>query len=539
MTRTRFLFGILGGLLLSSSALAGELPQGYLVWSKGTADDAASRQLFRMTMPGMVEQQALTAGEDVEPRISPDGKWIAYGKAKFLGGSDYHDFRLWQPYIVSIHGAGNGRKEIKIDDDGAWPSWSSSGALFYNQADGTQSRIMRVELDDRGRVARKDTWLVTKDIFSEYAELNECFVAPDESWFAGRTRGNTLQNGVSAFSVAPAQSFLLARAGSIGCMPFVAPSGVFGIIAGAGEGIRWGHSPFVANRIEDQLLIPPLSASHLAYHPGISTDEKWVLAAQGTDTDHNAGRYDLYIHPLDTATMTAGAGQVLTADGFNGWPHLWIGVPGPPPPPDPVIDDFHASSYTVSPGDTVTLTWSTFGADIVALDGIPVADVGSQNVQPAVSTSYALSASSSLLGQGEARSLTITVNATPLPVTFDPFAATPPRIIKGSSTVLSWQVSNATTLDLDGVSVSPVGTREVSPLVTTTYVLTAQGQTGPGQASVTVVVGELASGLVPDRGGFVCTLNPATGRSGKVGLVALGLAAVVVANLWRRSRRRR
>jgi hypothetical protein len=523
VTRARLLLGILAPLLLGSPARA-ELPQGYLVWSKGTADDPASRRLFRMTLPGMQEQQALTAGEDVEPRISPDGKWVAYAKAKFPGGSDYHDFRLWQPYVVSIHGAADGRKETKIDDDGAWPSWGASGVLFYDQAVGTHTQIMRVEIDEQGRVVRKQTWLSTQDLFPQYGELNECFVSPDETWFAARTRGNADQNGVAAFSMNPPAASLLARAGAIGCMPFVAPGGVFGVIAGASLGIRWGHNPFVPNRLVDQQLIAPLSASHLAYHPGISTDEKWALAAQGTDTDHNAGRYDLYIHALDTTTMTAGPGQALTSDGFNGWPHLWVGTPGPPPPPVPEVDDFYASTYTLSPGGTATLTWSTFGADLVTLDGAAVAAAGTLDVQPAVTTTYALAAASSLVTTSNARTLTITVNPTPLPVTIDAFAATPAKIVKGAGTVLSWQVSNAMAVALDGVRAAPIETRTVTPLATTTYTLTAQGQLEVASAQVTVVVEAMSSGLLPDRGGFVCRLGPLGGRTTGRGLLCLGLA---------------
>jgi hypothetical protein len=519
---------VLFGLWLAPAAVRAELPQGYLVWSRGTPDDPASRQIVRMTLPGLEDQQALTSGEDVEPRISPDGKWVAYAKAKFPGGSDYHDFTLWRPTVVSIHGAAAGRKEIKIDDDGAWPSWGGNGALFYNQADGTQSRIMRVELDEHGLVVRKQVWLTTKDVFPQYAELNECFVAPDESWFAGRTRGNATQNGVSAFVVTPPQSYLLAQSGSIGCMPFVAPGGAFAIIAGADLGIRWGASPLAANRKVDQLLIPPLSAGYLAYHPGISSDEKWVLAAQGTDTDHNAGRYNLYIHPLDTTSMTAGAGQALTSDGFNGWPHLWVGTPGPPPPPQPAVAEFYPSSYTVAPGETVTLTWSTFGADRVSLEGAPVLSDGTLDVSPVVTTSYTLSAQSSLVSDSDTRTLSIVVNPSPQPVSMDSFVANPPRITKGGSTVLSWQVSNATTLDLDGARTGPSGSREVSPLVTTTYVLTARGLGGPVQAQTTVVVDEPKSGLLPDRGGFVCALGSSDTGSAGGWLVALALTAMAI-----------
>ena len=519
-------------LLLAGSAQAAELPQGYLVWSHGNELDPASRQLYRMTLPAMDDVRVLTAGEDIEPRISPDGRWVAYAKAKFPGGSDYHDFQLWRPYIVSIHGTAPGRTEIKIDDDGAWPSWSDSGALFYDQAVGTHTRIVRVELDEQGHVVDKQTWLDTASAFPQYSELNECFVAPDETWFAARTRGNVEQNGVFALTTTPPAASLLARSGSIGCMPFVGPSGVFGVIAGAGLGIRWGHNPFVPGRLTDQPLIAPLTADHLVYHPGISTDERWALAAQGTDTDHNSGRYDLYIHALDTTTMTAGPGQVLTADGFNGWPHLWIGAPSLPPAPVPMVNDFYASSYTLSPGDAATLTWSTFGADIVTLDGAAVPAEGALAVQPVVTTTYVLGAASSVVTTSDARTVTITVNPIPLPVTVDLFAATPAKIAKGGSTVLSWQVSNATTVSLDGAQVTPSETRTVAPLVTTTYVLTAQGQLDTATAQVTVEVEAMATGLLPDRGGFMCALGH--GRTGRNALLCLAVAAA-----WRRRRRRR
>ena len=529
---------VLFGLSLGPQAVRAQVaaPQGYLVWSRGTPDDPASRKIYRMTLPAMDDQHALTSGEDVEPRISPDGNWIAYAKAKYPGGTDYHDFTLWRPYIVSIHGAAGGRKELKIDDDGAWPSWSASGALFYNQADGTQSRIMRVEIDDKGAVTKRQAWLSTSTLFSGYVELNECFLSPDETWFAGRTRGNTTQNGVSAFVVNPPQSCLVAQSGSIGCMPFVAPSGTFAIIAGAGLGIRWGQSPFFTNRLEDQLLIPPLTAAHLAYHPGVSSDEKWVLDAQGTDTDHNAGRYDLYMHPLDTTTMTVGTGQALTADGFNGWPHLWVGLPSLPPLPQPAIADFHASSYTVAPGETATLTWSTFGSDLVSLAGTPVSADGTLAVQPVTTTAYTLVAQSSQVSTSDTRSLTIAVNPIPLPVSIDVFTATPARITKGTSAILSWQVSNATTLSLDGVSVTPTGSIEVTPLATTTYVLGANGQSDTATAQVILIVDEPKSTLLPDRGGFVCSLGGLRASASRAWLAWLGLASVV---MWRRYRSRR
>jgi hypothetical protein len=525
-------FPALAIAFLALAAPAGAaLPTGYLVWSQGTADDPASRKIQRLTLPGLTDARALTAGEDIQPQVSPDGKWVAYAKAKFPGGSDYHDVKLWRLYLVSIHGAGQGRREIKIDDDGAWPSWSQSGALFYNQADGTHSRLVKVEIDDRGRVTRRQVVAATRDLFGDFAEVNEAAIAPDESWFVARTRGNAAQNGVGAFTVNPPGSLPLARAGDIGCIPRMAPSGRFALIAGATQGIRWGHGPQVPGRKEDQLLIPTKSPQHNAYHPGIATDERWVLSAQGTDADHNGGRYDLYIHALDPETMAISDEQMLTSAGFNGWPHLWVGAPGPAPPPRPEVAEFYPSSYTVAPGEAVTLTWTTFGADQVLLDDKPVSPEGNLQV-PQPGASHTLVARSSVVSDLDRRTLAITVNATPQPVAVDQFAAAQPRIQKGQSTTLSWQVRNATTLDLDGQRAAPIETREVSPLATTTYLLNARGFGGPVQAMVTVTVEAQQTGLLPDRGGFNCGLggaNSAADSGPPPGVLLVVLAGLMLA----------
>jgi hypothetical protein len=121
-------------------------------------------------------------------------------------------------------------------------------------------------------------------------------------------------------------------------------------------------------------------------------------------------------------------------------------------------------------------------------------------------------------------------------VSIDVFTATPARITKGTSAILSWQVSNATTLSLDGVSVTPTGSIEVTPLATTTYVLGANGQSDTATAQVILIVDEPKSTLLPDRGGFVCSLGGLRASASRAWLAWLGLASVV---MWRRYRSRR
>jgi hypothetical protein len=70
------------------------------------------------------------------------------------------------------------------------------------------------------------------------------------------------------------------------------------------------------------------------------------------------------------------------------------------------------------------------------------------------------------------------------------FTANPPIISAGSSTTLSWSVSNATSVTIDpGVgAVSAVGNTSVSPVTTTNYILMATNVYGWYSLTITVPV---------------------------------------------------
>ncbi len=74
--------------------------------------------------------------------------------------------------------------------------------------------------------------------------------------------------------------------------------------------------------------------------------------------------------------------------------------------------------------------------------------------------------------------------------TVNSFTASPTTISAGSSSVLSWSVSNASALIIDqGIgSVSAAGTSTVTPSTTTTYTLTAVNASGTTSSMVTVTV---------------------------------------------------
>lgn len=70
--------------------------------------------------------------------------------------------------------------------------------------------------------------------------------------------------------------------------------------------------------------------------------------------------------------------------------------------------------------------------------------------------------------------------------------ADPLYIGQGQSTLLGWQSANATSLSISPAigSVSSSGTLSISPTVSTTYIITATGESGTTTAKVKVVVGE-------------------------------------------------
>jgi len=111
-------------------------------------------------------------------------------------------------------------------------------------------------------------------------------------------------------------------------------------------------------------------------------------------------------------------------------------------------------------------------------------------VSPTSTVDYTLVA----YGEGGpiSRTATLTVTSSPS-VSIDDFHANPTTITEGGSTTLYWETSNATSVTLDGATVSNDGSQTVSPTATTTYTLTAQGNNGPVSQSVTVTVDPLPS----------------------------------------------
>lgn len=177
----------------------------------------------------------------------------------------------------------------------------------------------------------------------------------------------------------------------------------------------------------------------------------------------------------------------------------------------PTIGLFEINPTMIVAGEQATLQWDVRGAStsISISPGIGnVSSSGTRAVSPGSTTTYTLEASN--MG-GSARSAA-TLTVTGPPPAIDNFSFNPDTIYAGQNAILSWAVSNATSVSIDPDigSVTPSGTKEVSPRETTTYTLTASNDVGNSTRSATLTVNMTRAPIIS-----VFSANPPAVGSGQ------------------------
>ena len=160
----------------------------------------------------------------------------------------------------------------------------------------------------------------------------------------------------------------------------------------------------------------------------------------------------------------------------------------------PTIQSFTSDKATVEYGQSCLLSWKVSGAD-----GLTLAPLGKELlpqlqsvlVTPSQTTTYRLAARKGKLVS--VKDLKITVNPAPNPAApkVDFFTVTPASVHAGQSVTLSWNVSGAETVTLNGVGkVNTQGWYTFTPERTTRFTLAATAPTGAqvhGEANVVVL----------------------------------------------------
>ncbi len=154
----------------------------------------------------------------------------------------------------------------------------------------------------------------------------------------------------------------------------------------------------------------------------------------------------------------------------------------------PVINSFTVSPGEIIAGDSVTLSWNVSGANKINILGIgDVPAAGTQQVTPASTTTYTLSATNSNGISKATATVTITTSGVPVVVSF---SADSEAIYEGDSVTLEWYVTGADTISIDNDigSIPFQGSKEVSPTETTTYTLTATNEAGSTKDEIEIEV---------------------------------------------------
>lgn len=156
----------------------------------------------------------------------------------------------------------------------------------------------------------------------------------------------------------------------------------------------------------------------------------------------------------------------------------------------PSIDSFTASPGSIYQGQSSTLAWSVTvagaGNTTISLNqGLGVQQGTWLLVSPPTTCTYTLTASSPY---GTAtRSVTVAVNAPLPPPSIASFSSSAGNLVAGESAWLSWSVTGAENLMLNGTPVTGTGL-SVSPTANTTYTLVASNAFGSDQKSLTILV---------------------------------------------------
>jgi len=157
----------------------------------------------------------------------------------------------------------------------------------------------------------------------------------------------------------------------------------------------------------------------------------------------------------------------------------------------PAITSFTANPASVNSGTSSTLSWTTSGATTIAITPGTFTSTlasGTTSVSPTATTTYTLTATNA---SGSATmTATVTVSAAGAP-TINFFTASPATINPGSSSMLNWATTGATSIAITPgtfTSTSASGSTSVSPTATMTYTLTATNASGSNTAMAKVTV---------------------------------------------------
>jgi outer membrane protein OmpA-like peptidoglycan-associated protein len=190
---------------------------------------------------------------------------------------------------------------------------------------------------------------------------------------------------------------------------------------------------------------------------------------------------------------------------------------------------FDVNPDAISSGQSATLSWIVTNATEVSIEGLGNVPLkGTRRVKPSETTTYTITAKGG--GGTKTEALEIIVDSAPGPAII--FNASPESVQKGQLVTLTWVVTEATEVSIEGIGKVPVkGMKKVkvSDAGITTFSLTA---TGPGGTKTEALEIEVLAGPIPTilfnassgsiKAGETVTLNWQVSNAAEVVLEGVG-----------------
>jgi C1A family cysteine protease len=212
-------------------------------------------------------------------------------------------------------------------------------------------------------------------------------------------------------------------------------------------------------------------------------------------------------------------GYEILKEGRNAFV-MRLGQPAPPQPPSPATCSLSVNPASIVRGSKAMLSFASTNAHGGTIDnGIGnVTSLGTKLISPSRTTQY----TGTFSGPAGTATCTASVTVTePQPNAAGPtiasFNASPQNITPGQSSKLSWSVTGATSISIDGgIGTVDGSSTDVSPSKTTVYTLIAANSAGTAVATTSVTVSPGSGIVLPE---VECGKIAVVDRGGKASVV--------------------